>query len=41
MLKFTLEERIAAVILEDIYYILKDKKEFNEKEFIGKLSKLR
>ena len=37
----TAKEMIASIIVDDIYYILKDKKPFDEKEFVKKLSKLK
>lgn len=34
------KEMIASVLLEEIYYMLKDGRRFNEEEFTKKLSKL-
>ena len=36
----TAKEMIAAVVVGDLYHMLKDKKTFNEKQFTNKLSKL-
>lgn len=37
----TVKEMIGAVVVDDLYYILKDKKEFDKEKYVEKLRKLK